>query len=70
MMLVAPMQALQEALEPRLRLSGDMKPLEQMKAFFAGQNFQKGLNILMLVRPEGVLELVTGEAGSSFVEVR
>ena len=63
------MQALQEALEPRLRLSGDMQPLEQMKAFFAGQNFQKGLNILMLVRPEGVLELVTGDAGSSFVEV-
>ena len=63
------MQALQEALEPRLRLSGDMKPLEEMKAFFAGQNFQKGMNILLLARPEGILEFVTGQAGTSFAQV-
>ncbi|KAK9865812.1 hypothetical protein WJX84_006743 [Apatococcus fuscideae] len=62
--------ALQEALEPRLRLSGDMKPLEEMKAFFAGQNFQKGMNILLLARPEGILEFVTGQAGTSFAQAR
>ena len=46
-----------------------MASLEKMKAFFSGQNFQKGLNILMFVRQEGLVEFVTGQAGSSFVEV-
>jgi hypothetical protein len=51
--------AIAEALEPRLRLSGEMSTLEKFKAFFqAKHSLEKGTTVTMLWRPEGVLELL------------
>ena len=39
------MEAFSEALEPRLRLTGEMAVLDQFKAFFADRSLEKGTEV-------------------------
>ncbi|KAK9806338.1 hypothetical protein WJX72_010689 [[Myrmecia] bisecta] len=57
--------ALEEALAPRLRLTGEMGTLNTFKAFFDGKSLEKGTDILLLWRVEGALEVVVRPSGSA-----
>ena len=56
--LVADIQAIEEALTPRLSITGEMATLNKFKQFFDGKSLEKGTNILLLWRTEGVLDVV------------
>jgi hypothetical protein len=49
--------ALEEALAPRLRLSGDTASLDKFKAFLSDRKLAKGTVLALLWRPEGVLDV-------------
>jgi hypothetical protein len=51
--------AFSEALEPRLRLSGEMAVLDKFKAFFADRTMEKGTEVPFSV-PEAILPGSTG----------
>lgn len=53
-------EALEEALVPRLRLTGDTGSLEIFKAFFADKTLEKGTSVTMLYRADGGLDLLLG----------
>ena len=52
------MQAIEEALTPRLSVTGEIGTLNKFKQFFDGKSLEKGSNILLLWKKEGVLEVV------------
>ena len=56
--LVINAQAIEEALTPRLNLTGEMTTLTKFKKFFEGKSLEKGTNILLLWRSAGVLDVV------------
>ena len=49
--------ALEEALAPRLRLSGDTASLDKFKAFLSDRKLAKGAVLALLWWPEGVLDV-------------
>lgn len=51
-------EALNDALEPRLKLMGALGDLEKFKSFFASKQLEKGTNIAMLVRTGETLDVV------------
>lgn len=53
-----PLQAIEEALTPRLSVTGEIGTLTKFKQFFQGKSLEKGTNILLLWRTEGVLEVL------------
>ena len=59
------LQALEEALAPRLRLAGDTGSLTKFGDFFKDRSLEKGTAIVLLYRVEGVLELALLQAGAS-----
>ncbi len=59
------MQALEDALAPRLRLAGDTGSLTKFGDFLSGRTMEKGTDIILLYRPEGALELAILPPGSS-----
>ena len=59
------MQALEDALAPRLRLAGDTGSLTKFGDFLSGRTMEKGTDIILLYRPEGVLELAILPPGTS-----
>ena len=65
MLEVSWLQALDEALAPRMRLTGDTASLQQFGGFFQGKKLDKGTNIVMLWRVEGQLELYVAAPGAS-----
>jgi hypothetical protein len=50
--------ALNEALQPRLSLSGELAVLDTFKAFFDGKKLSNGTNIVLLYRGDGTLDVV------------
>ncbi|KAL3159218.1 hypothetical protein ABBQ32_011195 [Trebouxia sp. C0010 RCD-2024] len=50
--------AIEEALTPRLGVTGEMATLNNFKQFFHGKSLEKGTNILLLWKTEGVLDVV------------
>lgn len=54
----ADVQAIEEALTPRLGVTGEMATLTKFKEFFHGKSLEKGTNILLLWKTEGVLDVV------------
>ena len=54
----AAVQAIEEALTPRLGVTGEMATLNKFKEFFHGKSLEKGTNILLLWKTEGVLDVV------------
>lgn len=50
--------AIEEALTPRLGVTGEMATLNKFKQFFDGKSLEKGTNILLLWKTEGVLDVV------------
>lgn len=54
----AGVQAIEEALTPRLGVTGEMATLNKFKEFFHGKSLEKGTNILLLWKTEGVLDVV------------
>ena len=58
-------QALEEALAPRLRLAGDTGSLTKFGDFLSSKTMEKGTDIILLYRPEGVLEMAILPPGSS-----
>ena len=64
------MQALEEALAPRLRLAGDTGSLTKFGDFLSSRTLEKSTDIILLYRPEGVLEMAILPPGSSeYVQV-
>ena len=64
------LQALDEALAPRMRLMQDTGSLQKFGSFFEGRKLEKGTNILMLWRVEGQLEVhVASPSASDFAKV-
>lgn len=43
---------------PRLGVTGEMATLNKFKQFFDGKSLEKGTNILLLWKTEGVLDVV------------
>ena len=60
------LQALEEALAPRLQLMGASAALEEFGNVFRGQSLEKGTNIVMMYRLDGdaALELKVQSGGS------
>ena len=58
-------QAIEEALTPRLSVTGEMGTLAKFKQFFEGKSLEKGSDILLLWKKEGVLEVVAKPRPSS-----
>lgn len=59
-------EAIAEALEPRMRLTGQMDTLEKFKTFFASKEaLEKGTAVTMLWTPSGSLELLIREDDAS-----
>ncbi len=58
-------QALEDALAPRLRLAGDTGSLTKFGDFLSGRTMEKGTDIILLYRPEGALELAILPPGTS-----
>lgn len=60
--------AIAEALEPRMRLTGEMATLDKFKQFFDGRTLEKGTQIVLLWRVEGILEMTvrTAEDGTDY----
>lgn len=58
-------QAIEEALTPRLSVTGEMGTLAKFKQFFEGKSLEKGSDILLLWKKEGVLEIVAKPRPSS-----
>lgn len=56
---------MEDALAPRLRLAGDTGSLTKFGDFLSGRTMEKGTDIILLYRPEGVLELAILPPGSS-----
>ena len=50
-------QAIEEALTPRLTLTGEMSTLNKFKEFFHGKSLDKSTNILLLWKTNGVLDV-------------
>ena len=67
-----PMQAIEEALTPRLSITGELSTLTKFKEFFNGRSLEKGTNILLLWKTEGVLEVVAKpeSGGADYSQVR
>ena len=59
------LQALEEALAPRLRLAGDTGSLTKFGDFLSSRTLDKGTDIILLYRPEGVLETAILPPGTS-----
>ena len=59
------MQALEEALAPRLRLAGDTGSLTKFGDFLSSRTLEKGTDVILLYRPEGILEMAILPPGSS-----
>jgi hypothetical protein len=51
-------EALEEALRPRMALSGETSVLEQFAAFFQQRKLTKGTNIWMMYRTDAALDVV------------
>lgn len=64
-------QAIEEALTPRLSVTGEIGTLNKFKAFFQGKSLEKGTNVLLLWKTEGVLEVVvkTDPVSSDYSQV-
>ena len=63
-------QAFEDALAPRLQMTGETRALEQFGSFMKSRNLEKGTNVLMLWTPSGVLEvLIGGPHQHNFVKV-
>jgi hypothetical protein len=65
-----PVQALEEALTPRLKLSGDMGSLEKFGEYFQGKNLAKGTDVVLLWRAPETLEVVVAAANADLSGVR
>lgn len=66
-----PSQALDEALAPRMRITGDTTTLARFGEFFQSKQLDKGTTLVMLWRTEGSLELYVAQPGiHSFAKVR
>lgn len=50
--------AIEEALTPRLSVTGEMSTLNKFKQFFHGKSLEKGTNVLLLWKTEGSLEVL------------
>lgn len=57
--------AIEEALTPRLSVTGEIGTLNKFKQFFEGKSLEKGSDILLLWKKEGVLEVVAKPHPSS-----
>lgn len=63
-------QALDEALAPRMRITGDTTTLARFGEFFQSKQLDKGTTLVMLWRTEGSLELYVAQPGiHSFAKV-
>ena len=64
-------QAIEEALTPRLSVTGEIGTLNKFKQFFDGKSLEKGTNILLLWKTEGVLEVLvkTNPASADYSQV-
>lgn len=51
--------ALEDALAPRLRITGDMASLEQFRAYLGDKKLVKGTTLCLLWTPDGALEVTT-----------
>lgn len=65
-------EAIEEALTPRLRITGELSTLTKFKEFFNGRSLEKGTNILLLWKTEGVLEVVANpeSGGADYSQVK
>lgn len=52
------LQAIEEALTPRLSVTGEISTLSKFKQFFQGKSLEKGTNVLLLWKTEGSLEVL------------
>ena len=50
-------EALNEALRPRMSLTGELSLLEQFKSFFEDKKLTKGTNIVLMYRTDGTLDV-------------
>lgn len=64
--------AIEEALTPRLSVTGEIGTLNKFKQFFDGKSLEKGSNILLLWKKEGVLEVVAKShpSGEDYSQVK
>lgn len=58
--------AIEEALTPRLSVTGEMATLGKFKKFFEGKSLEKGTNILLLWRTQGVLDVLSTASQQDF----
>ena len=63
------LQAIEEALAPRLQLSGETAKLNNFKQFFEGKTLEKGSDIVLLWNPSGRLDVKAGQAGDDYTRV-
>ena len=63
------LQAIEEALTPRLQLSGETAKLNKFKQFFEGKTLEKGTDLILLWNPSGRLDVKAGRAGSDYSQV-
>ena len=56
-------QAFEDALAPRLRMTGETGALDQFGGFLKSRNLEKGTNVLMLWASSGTLELLLAGPG-------
>ena len=63
------LQAIEEALAPRLQLSGETAKLNKFKQFFEGKTLEKGSDVVLLWNPSGRLDVKAGQAGDSYSRV-
>lgn len=55
-------EALNEALKPRMSLSGELGTLDTFMAFFNGKKLTKGTNIVLLYRTDATLDVMVTAA--------
>ena len=58
-------QAFDEALAPRMRITGETGTLAKLGDFFKDKTLEKGTNLIMLWRVEGILEIFVASPGAS-----
>lgn len=61
-------EAIETALEDRMRALGESGKLEEFKAFFLGKKLTKGTNVAMRWRPEGALEVALSPGQAAWAD--
>lgn len=63
-------EAFDEALRPRMSLSGELSVLEQFKTFFQEKKLSKGTTIVLMYRTDAALDVVVRPEKTDFSSVR